>query len=368
MGRTAAADHTDNTDDTDDTARVRGMAENGVRRLVIRAPNWLGDAVMALPAMEAVRQAFGDAHVAVAAIPSIAPLFAEDTSAGPDSVIALPDPAAEVQALRAGNFDGILLLPNSFRSAWSARRASIPERWGYAAGLRRWLLTRPISRPRGRQHLSAYYLDLVKGLDIPPVDARPRVAVRPATLARADALLAAHGLGGAAESRSRCIGFAPGAAYGHAKRWPPRMVAETIVRLSRESNVACVIFGAAGDRESGREIESSLPPDVRAGVISRCAAFVSNDSGAMHLAAALGVPVVAIFGPTDERVTSPLASGNMVMPDVLTHSVFCRPCMLRDCPIDHRCMTGITVDTVVGALSRRLAPASQGRPRDEVRT
>ena len=221
----------------------------------------------------------------------------------------------------------------------------------------------------------------MKGLDIPPVDARPRVAVRPATLARADALLAAQGLGRTAEGGSRCIGFAPGAAYGHAKRWPPRMVVETIVRLSRESNVACLIFGAGDDRDSGREIESSLPADVHAvnligrtdlrllaGVISRCAAFVSNDSGAMHLAAALGVPVVAIFGPTDERVTSPLASSNVVVPDVLTHSVFCRPCMLRDCPIDHRCMTGITVDTVVGAVSRQLAPAIQARPRDEVRT
>jgi heptosyltransferase-2 len=299
-------------------------------------------------------------------------------------VIAIPDPAAEVQALRAGSFDAILLLPNSFRSAWSARRASIPERWGYAAEFRRWLLTRPVSRPRGRQHQSAYYLDLVKGLDIAPVDARPRVAVRPATLARADALLAAHGLGRTSDGGIRCIGFAPGAAYGHAKRWPPRMVADTIVRLSRESNVACVIFGAEGDRDSGREIESSLPPYVRAvnligrtdlrvlaGVISRCAAFVSNDSGAMHLAAALGVPVVAIFGPTDERVTSPLASSvvsDVMMPDVLTHSVFCRPCMLRECPIDHRCMTGITVDTVVGAVLRRLAPAIQGRPLHEVRT
>ena len=111
--------------------------------------------------------------------------------------------------------------------------------------------------------------------------------------------------------------------------------------------------GAAGDRDAGREIESSLPPDVRAvnligrtgsapaaGAISRCAAFVSNDSGAMHLAAALGVPVVAIFGPTDERVTSPLARQVVERDhDVLIHPVFCRPCMLRDCPIDHRCMT-----------------------------
>jgi heptosyltransferase-2 len=197
------------------------------------------------------------------------------------------------------------------------------------------------------------------------------VSVRPATLARADALLTAHGVAGG----DGCVGFAPGAAYGHAKRWPPRLVAETIVRLSRESRVQCLLFGAGGDRDSGREIESLLPADVRAvnliertdlgqlaGAISRCSAFVSNDSGAMHLAAALGVPVVAIFGPTDERVTSPIgghARGQLVTPDVLTHSVFCRPCMLRDCPIDHRCMKGITVDAVAAAVGRRL---ETGRP------
>ena len=113
-----------------------------------------------------------------------------------------------------------------------------------------------------------------------------------------------------------------------------------------------------------REIESSLPADVRpvnligrtdlrllAGVLARCGAFVSNDSGAMHLAAAIGVPVAAIFGPTDDRVTRPLGDH-----DVLVHQVFCRPCMLRDCPIDHRCMKGITADAVVAAVTARLEP------------
>jgi heptosyltransferase-2 len=139
-------------------------------------------------------------------------------------------------------------------------------------------------------------------------------------------------------------------------------VADTIARLSRERGATCVLVGAASDRDSGREIESSLPPDVRAinligrtglrefaGVLARCRAFVSNDSGAMHLAAAVGVPVVAIFGPTNERVTAPLGAH-----DVLVHQVFCRPCMLRDCPIDHRCMKGITVASVFDAVSRRL--------------
>jgi heptosyltransferase-2 len=139
-------------------------------------------------------------------------------------------------------------------------------------------------------------------------------------------------------------------------------VAELAARLTA-AGAACLFVGAEGDRGAGREIESSLPPGIRvfnvigrtdlrlfAGLLASCQAFVSNDSGAMHLAAAAGVPVVAIFGPTDERVTAPL--GNH---DVIIHQVFCRPCMLRDCPIDHRCMRRISVDTVFDAVTRRLA-------------
>jgi heptosyltransferase-2 len=158
------------------------------------------------------------------------------------------------------------------------------------------------------------------------------------------------------------VGFAPGAAYGHAKRWPPERVAQVITRLARERGIRAVLVGAGGDREAGRGIESSLPADVSAvnvigrtdlrllmGVISTCRAFVSNDSGAMHLAAALGVPVTAIFGPTNERATAPLGDH-----DVVLHPVFCRPCMLRECPIDHRCMKRISEEDVYGAVTRRM--------------
>jgi len=336
-------------------------------RLVIRAPNWLGDAVMALPAMGAVRAAFGRAHISVAAIPLVAPLFEEETNARQDSIVVVSGGRLEAKALAEGQFNAALLLPNSFRSAWSARRSSIPQRWGYASEFRRWLLTRAVSRPRSHVHQSVYYLELVRRLGLTTPDELPRMAVKPATARRADALLAERGVTAA----TTCIGFAPGAAYGHAKRWPPSRVADVIVRLSRERGAVCILFGAAGDRDAGREIESSLPPDVRAvnligrtdlrllaGVIARCSVFVSNDSGAMHLAGALGVPVAAIFGPTDERVTAPLGSaGEHNEHDVLIHSVFCRPCMLRDCPIDHRCMKGITVDAVLAAVTRRLEAA-----------
>jgi heptosyltransferase-2 len=325
---------------------------------VVRAPNWLGDAVMALPALASLRAAMSDAHVTIAAIGSVAPMFDEDTSAAPDAVLAIGERANEVRLLAAGAFDAALLLPNSFRSAWDARRSGTPERWGMSGNLRRVLLTRGVARPRGMVHQSDYYLALVRGLGLEARASLPRIAVRPHTASRVDVLFAKHGIDPAAP----LVGFAPGAAFGHAKRWSPSRVAQVIERLAREREAACVLVGAAGDRDAGREIESALPRGVRVtnligqtdlrqliGVLARCAAFVSNDSGAMHLAAALGVPVTAIFGPTDERVTAPL--GNH---DVLVHKVFCRPCMLRDCPIDHRCMKGITADAVFAAVSARL--------------
>jgi heptosyltransferase-2 len=344
-----------------------------IHRLVVRAPNWLGDVVMALPAMGAVRRAFRGTHITVAAIPSIAPLFYEHTNAAQDAVLVLPDRGHEPSVFADGKFDAALLLPNSFRTALSARRAGIVERWGYATGFRRLLLTRAVPRPRGRAHQSVYYLDLIRGLGliesaaVDGIDARPRVSAAPRTAARASAFLDEHGL----TADVPTIGFAPGAAYGHAKRWPPARVAEVIVRLWRERGAVSLLVGAAGDRAAGGEIESSLPPDVRcvnaigrtdlrllAGIVARCSAFVSNDSGAMHLAGALGVPLVAIFGPTDERATAPLGGpgvhGALSEPDVLTHPVFCRPCMLRDCPIDHRCMNRITSDIVFDHVARRI--------------
>jgi heptosyltransferase-2 len=228
------------------------------------------------------------------------------------------------------------------------------------------LLTRGVRRPRGRRHQSEYYLHLVRELGFEAAAAVPRIAIAGQTRARVDELLSRTGL----HPGMPIVGIAPGAAYGHAKRWPPDRVAELAVRLHAHG-ASVVLVGAAGDRDAGREIESSMPAvpvvnligrtDLRllAGLLASCHAFVSNDSGAMHLAAAAGVPVAAIFGPTDERATAPLGDH-----DVIIHQVFCRPCMLRDCPIDHRCMRGIGVDEVFDAVTRRLEKsAAVARPR-----
>jgi len=332
-----------------------------IERLIVRAPNWLGDAVMALPAVTAVRRAYPASRVVVAARAGVAPLFRERTAAAPNEVVVVDErgEAAELRALRG---DAVLLLPNSFRSAWVTRLAGIRERWGYRAAGRGWLLTRAVARPRrsGGLHHVHYYRELVRGLGIDPGDdATPRVTPQLVTLEKADALLVRSGL----EPGQRIAGFAPGAAYGTAKRWPPDRVARVIDVLGRNGTTS-VLVGAAGDRDTGRAIESALPPGARVvnligrtslgeliGVVARCAAFVSNDSGAMHVAAALGVPVTAIFGPTDERVTAPAAAGPA---DVIVRDVFCRPCLLRECPIDHRCMKRIDVDTVLKSVSGHL--------------
>ena len=331
----------------------------GVTRLIVRAPNWLGDAVMALPALAAVRRACASATLVVAARASVAPLFEEETAAAPDELIVV-DRAREVAQLRGVSADAILLLPNSLGSAWTAGRAGIEERWGFRASGRGWMLTRGVRRPRGRVHHVEYYLTLVRGLGMDAPAAVPRVVPRPRTLERADRLLREAGL----TPGARLVGFAPGAAYGHAKRWPPDRVAAVVAGLAARG-VTAVIVGAAADRDTARAIESALPAGTRVvdlvgrttlrqlvGVIARCAAFVSNDSGAMHVAAALGVPLTALFGPTDERVTSPGGTGAI---DLIARDVFCRPCLLRECPIDHRCMKRIDVDTVLRSVTGHLA-------------
>jgi lipopolysaccharide heptosyltransferase II len=344
-----------------------------VARVLIRPPNWLGDAILALPAMAAVRRHFPSAHLTIAGAPAVAAVFREETDVRPDRVLDLPASTRAASALLEGEAAEIgILFPNSFRSAWQFRRAGIRERWGYATPGRALLLTRRVRRANPRTpHQSDYYRGLVAGLGLTVDEALlPRVAATEPSRRRAEALLAARAEG---EASARLVGLAPGAAYGQAKQWPPDRMAALVARLVREHDVTPVLVGAPHDRSAARAIESWLKsnaPEVNprvidlvgrtsvgalVGVTARCAVFVSNDSGAMHLAAALGRPVVALFGPTDERATGPLGDH-----DVITEAVFCRPCLLRDCPIDHRCMKRITVDRVFDTVVHRLASGSTG--------
>lgn len=342
-------------------------------RMLLRAPNWLGDAVMALPAMAAVRRHFADAHLTIAAVPAVAAVFREDTDVRPDAVLELPQSSrAAIARLEGEGFDLGLLFPNSFGSAWQLRRARVRERWGFPTSGRRLLLTRVSRGSAGpAAHQADCYRALVRGLgiDVPDGDL-PRIAPAHPSAERAAAVLREHKI----DPGAPLAGIAPGAAYGQAKQWHPDRMAEAAAGIVRARPVTVLVVGATHDREAARAIESWLrthAPDAAGrvvnlagrtslgaliGLTARMAAFVSNDSGAMHVAAATGCPVVAVFGPTDERVTRPLGHHT-----VITAPVFCRPCLLRDCPIDHRCMKRVSARGVTEAFVAAFDAARGGR-------
>ena len=323
--------------------------------VLVVAPNWLGDVVMALPAIADVRRHFASARLVVAARRSVADLFR--LVPGVDSV-ATGDPAG----VRDAGASTAILLPNSFASAWLVKRSGVPARWGYAADLRSPLLTRAVRRPRTPLHQGAYYQHLVRELGIETGPLEPALSIPADARQDARALLTARGWDGVGP----LIVLAPGAAYGKAKQWIPSHVVRLVTDLAGDRQVTCVLVGSPGDAATTAAIRAAAPEEGRsrildlagatslpvlAAILSLSRACVSNDSGAMHLAAAAGVPVVAIFGSTNERATSPLTRAG-VRAEVLTHPVWCRPCMLRECPIDHRCMTGIEPRQVLAAVDR----------------
>ena len=339
-----------------------------VERLLVVSPNWLGDAVMALPAIGDLRRHFPRSRLLVAARKSVAGLFAMTPLA--DEVVVLEwsgrlwsraKRQADVEKLRSVRADVSVLLPNSFASAWLVKSAGIQERWGYAADLRDRVLSRAVPRPAIRVHQSEYYRRLMKGLGIENGSPEPQLVVSTHNVSAARNLLGAKGWDGVRPF----VVMAPGAAYGGAKRWPAMHFAEVAARLIRDHQSCCVLVGSSADAATTNWVRALVPEDERvqvydlagstsldslAGVLRLASACASNDSGVMHLAGAVGVPLAALFGPTRERETAPLA-GAGGRTDVLINYVWCRPCMLRECPLDHRCMNGLSPDRVMRAVT-----------------
>ncbi|HMF94996.1 MAG TPA: lipopolysaccharide heptosyltransferase II [Vicinamibacterales bacterium] len=339
-----------------------------MQRLVILAPNWLGDAVMALPAIADVRRALPAAHLTIAARGAVAPLFQlvpevnETIVLGGGASLRRVATWGSLGAELSGcGFDAALLLPNSMHAALVASRAGIPERWGYGNGIRRRWLTRSVPRtPRG--HQTDYYRRLVAALGFANGPREPRMTVPESARSAADRLLEDAGW----QRSAPLVALAPGAAYGGAKRWPPDRFAELAAVLAGDG-LEAVLVGSAADAETAADVRRAFERRVGsvaalhdltgrtdlpalAGALTHCRALITNDSGAMHLAAAAGVPVTAVFGPTNEDATRPIGDAH----HVVSHQVWCRPCMLRECPIDHRCMRGVAVPAVVDAARRTM--------------
>ena len=337
--------------------------------VVVLAPNWLGDAVMALPAIGDLRNGYPSARLTVAARRGVTGIF--HMTPRVDGVLGLEWDgrwwrtapfAADAGRLRSLRADLAVLLPNSFASAALAWCAGIPERVGYARDGRSWLLTRPLEPPQPLLHQSEYYRCLVGAREAPAP--APLLSVPDASVEAARRLLAGEGWDG----RRALVALAPGAAYGTAKQWTLDHAATLATRLIHERDASCVLVGGRDDGaataaiasavtgvEPGRVIDLAGRTTLAelAGVFACARACVSNDSGAMHMAAAVGTPVVALFGPTNEHATAPLAApGGRVQ--VLAEDVHCRPCMLRTCPIDHRCMTRLLPERVLAAINGAL--------------
>lgn len=340
-------------------------------RLLIRATNWVGDAIMALPALEAVRKRFDDAHIGVLALPYVAQIYQGQGIA--DELIAYDRKGRHAGvrgrerlalALKEKQFDTALLLQNAFDAAWVAWRAGIPQRIGYNRDGRGLLLTKAIPVPRAGEipaHEKFYYLELLRRagwLDaLPDVEQiRLRVDARDATSAEEKL----RGLGARAGTVRIAVGA--GASYGSAKCWPPDRFASALNQLQSERDVDVVLFGTPSETEVSAAIQAGLarPALDMTGrtqiaelpaLLSRCSAFLGNDSGAMHVAAAVGVPVVAIFGPTDPCGTAPVTRRSTIVQE----KPYCSPCFLRRCPTDHRCMTAVRPEMVGKHLLRVVA-------------
>ena len=318
------------------------VGTNGLKpfRILIRGSNWLGDAVISIPAVRAIKRGRPDAHVTMLVPKKIAAVWRRVPEV--DEVIALGQKSLwlAVDLIRKQpEFDAGVVFPNSFRVALELWLAGVPRRIGYAGHRRRWLLNQVVRKPERSGpplHQVEHYLDIARSLG---GEARvDETAIPPLPSAKP------------AELR---LGLCPGADYGPAKRWLPERFAAAAVAIGGR----WVLFGTARDEEVGVQIAAMLG-DGCVNLIGRtsleqlieelrkCQLLLTNDTGTMHLATLLGVPVVAVFGSTEPSLTGPLGKGNQI----IRHQVECSPCFLRECPLDFRCMKAVSAEEVAAAI------------------
>jgi len=338
-------------------------------RIMIRATNWVGDAIMALPALRAVRQKYTEAQISIVARPYVAEIYRDQGIA--DELIPY-DPAGTHRGwngrenltaeLSAKKFDVALLLQNAFDAAWLAWRAQIPERIGYARDGRSLLLTKAIPVPKPGEipaHEKFYYLELLRRAGwLEYLRDDTHIALEVPEAGRQKALQTLREAG--ARSNALRIAVGAGASYGSAKCWPPDRFAKALNAFLSNHDADVILLGTPGETPVTDAIAAELnrPPINLTGktsigelpaLLSRCHLFLGNDSGAMHVAAAVGLHVVAIFGPTDPNGTSPVTP----RATIVQQKPYCNPCFLRRCPTDHRCMIAVTPKMVEAALLAR---------------
>ena len=372
-------------------------AQTDPRRLLVRGVNWLGDAVMTTPALLRLRERFPNAHITLAVQSKLADLWASHPAV--DEVLPLKPPAglwSAARLMRQGRHDVALAMPNSHRSALELWLARIPRRFGLAAPVRSWLLTDPVApvpgamrmrkptvaevqrrlavglpqaAPPSGAHQLHHYLHLVEALGADPTPLAPRLCIQPAEV---QAARARFGLSASA----LWVALNPGAEYGPAKRWPADRFAAAAVEVARRVACRWVLLGGGADTGLAQEIEKAIRQAVSAekapvnlagkttlrelcAVLGACRTLLTNDTGPMHVAAALGLRVVALFGSTSPELTGPGLPGEGPHRWV-RQPVACAPCYLRECPVGFRCLRSIEVQPVVEAVVELLGSRDDG--------
>jgi lipopolysaccharide heptosyltransferase II len=342
-------------------------------RILIRASNWLGDSIMSIPAIRAIKAGRTDAHVTVLTSGKLAPIWKLIPEV--DDIICLTTKSllATVRLIRQkSRFDVAIVFPNSLRAALEVWVSTIPRRIGYRGHCRSWLLNQMLRErrtPGPPQHQSERYLRIAQDCGAAPM--KNVDLVGPDRRARHGGKSRANALAGSASMPYQLkLGLCPGAEYGQAKRWLVERFAEVGSTISTQTGARWILFGTKNDAAMGETIAAVLDDNCTNRIgqttleqlideLRACRLLLTNDTGTMHLAALLGVPVVAIFGSTEPRLTAPLGDGHII----LRHHVECSPCFLRECPIDFRCMKAVGVREVCDAIMSILEPAAPERRR-----
>ncbi len=366
------------------------------KKILIRGVNWIGDAVMTLPAIRAIRRSMPDAHISLLVKPWVSDIFQENRDI--DEIILYSDDYRGIRGrlklawmLGKKKFDTAILLQNAFDAALITWLARIPERIGYKRDMRGPLLTNavPVDNKKNGRHQVYYYLNLIESIGIKRAGVQPYICLSDKEREEARLLLKSSitdpqspdntDQSPTTNHQTPLIGINPGATYGSAKRWPAENFAALIDSITSELKGRVVLFGGPSEVNIANEIiekAKSNPSPIThplspithypspvinmagktnlrelTALISECNVFVSNDSGPMHMASALLVPTVAIFGSTDSTATGPMGEGHKV----ISKNIPCSPCLKRECPEGHlRCMTEITSDEVFSALKELL--------------
>ncbi len=344
---------------------LRSLPGYEPRNIIVRMPNWIGDLVMATPVLSDLRRAYPNARITAMCRSPICELLKEDPEI--DELFCFSKASGFgrrterrniIEKLRKGNYDLGILLTHSFSSAWWFWLGKVQNRLGYECNGRKLLLTRSLPFPENiqNQHLVVTYKMLLEPLGIPISDTPPRIYLTQKEMSDSRVLLKQHGV----PDTALVVGINPGATYGSAKCWLPERFREVTEKLLRDKDIYIVYFGDHATANLVKEICEGLSSRVinlaglttlreLSSLISNCDVILTNDSGPMHIADAIGTPMVALFGSTSDVVTGPYRSGT-----IIHKHVECSPCYQRTCPIDFRCMKRIEADEVYEAVIKIL--------------